>query len=396
MPETLAIDGGTPVREQMLPYAHQLIDASDVAAVTAVLSADYLTTGPAVEEFERAFADQVGAQYAVAVSSGTAALHAAAFAARLGPGNEAVVPAMTFAATANCCRFQGADVVFADVDPDTLEVDPGEVRKRLTGRTRAIIAVDYAGQPCDLDALRSLAVEHELTLIEDASHALGACLDDRPVGSIADLTTFSFHPAKQITTAEGGMVTTDDADMADRLRRFRNHGISVDHRRRGELNSWFYEITDLGYNYRLSDLQCALGLSQLQRLEDFLLRRAEIAERYLAALHDLVQVSPLEVLPRRRHAWHLYVIRLQLERLRTGRDEVFRALRAENIGVNVHYIPVPMHPYYRDLKPHPTAWPVARSAYESILSLPLWPGMSNSDVDDVAEAVHKVINAYAA
>lgn len=392
----LAIHGGTPVRKMPLPYGRQWLDEDDVAAVVEVLCSDWLTTGPKVDEFERVFADFVGAKEAVAVSNGTAALHAAMYALGIGPGDEVIVPAMTFAATANCVVFQGGTPVFVDVDPDTLLIDPVQVEARITPRTKAIIAVDYAGQPCDYDALQAIADRHGLSLVADACHALGSRYKGRPVGSLADLSTFSFHPVKHITTGEGGMITTHDPELARRMRIFRNHGITTDHRQREQLCSWFYEMVDLGYNYRLTDIQCALGMSQLRKLPTWLKRRQEIAERYNAALAEIPSVRPLEVQADVSHAYHLYVIQVELTQLRATRAEVFAALRAEGIGVNVHYIPVHLHPYYRERFGYRGGeYPVAEEAYEQLISLPMFHGMNDRDIEDVIKAVSKVVNYYA-
>lgn len=395
MTEQLAIEGGTPVRAKLLPYGHQSIDELDARRVVEVLFSDWLTTGPKVPEFEEAFAKTVGAREAVAVSSGTAALHAAVFAAGIGPGDEVITTPMTFAATANCVRFQGGTVVFADVQPDTLNIDLAQIKAKITVRTKAIIVVDFSGQPADIDEIRSLAEEHGLIVIEDAAHALGATYKGRNVGSLSHLTTFSLHPVKHITTGEGGIVTTDDAVLAARLRLFRNHGITSDHRQRESQGSWYYEMVELGYNYRLTDFQCVLGLSQLKKLPAWLMRRREIAARYDEAFTALPEIEPPTILPNCEPAWHLYVIRLNLERLRVGRAEIFKALRAENIGVNVHYIPVPWHPYYQKLGYTKGQWPVAEAAYERLISLPIFPMMSDKDIEDVIESACKVVNYYA-
>jgi len=393
--ETLAIDGGTPVRKTFLPYGRQSIDEADIQAVVDVLRSDWLTTGPKVLEFEEAFAAWVGAKYAVSFSSGTAALHGAAFAAGLKPGDEAISSPMTFAATANCVLYQGATPVFADVSPDTLNLDPEDCARRITSRTKAILAVDYAGHPADLDLFAALAEKHGLVVIEDACHALGAEYRGRKVGGISHMSVFSFHPVKHLTTGEGGMVTTDNPLFAETLRRFRNHGISSDARQRQQDGEWFYEMVLLGFNYRLTDIACALGIEQLQRLESNLARRREIAARYNAALAEIPGVVAPKVREDANPAWHLYPVRLQLEQMRTGRREIFRALRAENIGVNVHYIPVHLHPYYRDRFGHkPGACPVAEDAYERLLSLPMFHGMSDQDVEDVIRAVNKVMVTF--
>lgn len=390
----LALEGGRPVRATPLPYGRQSISAEDVEAVVEALRSDWLTTGPEVERFEAAFAAAAGTRHAVAVSSGTAALHAAVHAAKLGRGDEVIVPAITFAASANAALYEGATPVFADVEPDTLLVDLAAVESAVSRRTRAILAVDYAGHPCDYDALRQIAERHGLLLLADACHALGGSYRARPVGSLADASTFSFHPVKHLTTAEGGMVTTDDGLLARRLRRFRNHGITTDHRERAAQGSWFYEMVELGYNYRLSDLQCALGRSQLGRLGEWVERRRRIARRYDEALAGLPGIEPLAVRPWAAHAYHLYVVRLRDPRLRRRREHLFAALRAEGIGVNVHYVPVHLHPYYRErLGTGPGLCPNAEAAYEEILSLPMFPAMSDGDVEDVVEALGKVVAA---
>lgn len=380
----------------MIPYGKQSIDEEDIRAVVEVLRSDWLTTGPKVAEFEESFARSVGASHAVAVTSGTAALHTAMYALDIGPGDEVVVPAMTFAATANCVVFRGGTPVFADVDPETLLLDPASAGARITRRTRAIVAVDYAGQPCDYDALRVLADRNGLALADDACHALGGTYKGRPVGSLADLSTFSLHPVKHITSGEGGMVTTGDPELAKRMRLFRNHGITTDHRQREALGSWFYEMTDLGYNYRLTDFQCALGASQLRKLPGWVLRRRQIAARYDAAFAGDPGIRPLAVRPDAGHAYHLYVIRLEAREPGKDRATVFQSLRESGIGVNVHYIPVHLHPYYRErFGTRPGDCPVAEEAYERILSLPMYPGMSDGQVDEVVGAVRRATGAGA-
>jgi perosamine synthetase len=393
--EALAVDGGKPVRKTLLPYGRQSIGEDDIQAVVDVLRSDWLTTGPKVAEFEEAFAAWVGAKHAVSFSSGTAALHGAAFAAGLKPGDEAITSPMTFAATANCVLYQGATPVFADVSDDTLNLDPGQVAARINARTKAILPVDYAGHPADLDGIKELAAKHGLVVIEDASHGLGAEYKGRHAGSVADMTVFSFHPVKHLATGEGGMVTTDRADFAETLRRFRNHGISSDARQRHSRGQWHYEMVLLGFNYRLTDIACALGLSQLKKLKENLSRRREIAALYAAAFHNLEAIRVPVVRTEVNPAWHLYPIRLKLERLTADRGKIFRALRAENIGINVHYIPVHFHPYYRDhLGYRAGEYPVAEGAYERLISLPMFHGMSDQDVEDVIAGVNKVTKHY--
>jgi perosamine synthetase len=303
---------------------------------------------------------------------------------------------MTFAASANCAVYLGGTPVFADVEPDTLLLDAASVEARITSKTRAIIAVDYAGQPCDYAVLGRIAKEHGLALVDDASHSVGGSDHGRPVGSLADLNTFSFHPVKHLTTGEGGMVTTDDTHLAARMRIFRNHGITTDHRQRAERGSFFYEMVDLGYNYRITDFQCALGLSQLAKLPSFIRRRREIAARFDAAFLEVPAVRPLKVRDGASHAYHLYPVLLDTDQLASDRDTFLAALRGEGIGANVHYIPVHLHPFYRDrLGTGRGLCPVAEAAYERLITLPIFPRMADTDVEDVIAAIIKVAGRYA-
>jgi perosamine synthetase len=393
--EKLAIDGGIPVRKNLLPYGRQSINLEDIEAIRSVLSSDWLTTGPKISEFEQRFAELVQSKEAVAVSNGTAALHTAMYALGIQPGDEVIVPSMTFAATANCVVYQGARPVFADVNSDTLLIDPNSVEEKITPKTKAIIAVDFAGQPCDYDTLWEIANCHNLTIVDDACHALGAFYKDRPVGTLGLLNTFSFHPVKNITTGEGGMITTENPDLSKRMRLFRNHGISTDHRQREQQGSWFYEMVDLGFNYRLTDMQCALGISQLKNLPEWILRRQTIAKQYISAFRQVPCVQPLHVNADSSHAYHLFVVELDLDQLeKHDRSFIFQALRAEGIGVNVHYIPVHLHPYYQKHFSTGTGQcPVAENAYKRILSLPIFPRMTDQDIQDVIHAVDKVIQA---
>lgn len=394
-PQTLAIHGGSPVRSTFLPYGRQSIDDADIQAVVDVLRSDWLTTGPKVGEFEEAFASRVKSACAVSFSSGTAGLHAAAYVAGLQAGDEAITTPLTFAATANCVLYQGATPVFADVSRDTLNLDPGQFEKKISSKTKVVLPVDYAGHPADLEAICSLAEKRGLVVIEDACHALGAEIGDRRVGSIADMTVFSFHPVKHITTGEGGMVTTNNPQYAESLRRFRNHGISTEARQRQNAGQWHYEMVLLGFNYRLPDFACALGSEQLKKLDRNLSRRRDIASRYTAAFTEMPGVINPAVRPGVKPAWHLYPIRFDLGRLTADRTEIFRALRGENIGVNVHYIPVHLHPYYRDRFGYKGGeFPIAEDAYSRLISLPMFHGMSDQDVEDVIAAVRKVTGAY--
>ncbi len=375
----------------MIPYGRQNISDDDIDAVVGALRSEWLTTGPMVPAFEQACARMTGSKYAVAVSSGTAALHASMYAIGITPGDEVILPAMTFAATANCVVYQGGTPVFADVEPDTLLIDPSDVQSKICSRTKAIVAVDYAGQPCDYDALRDIARRNDLMLVADACHSLGGQYKGVPVGSLADLSTFSFHPVKHITTGEGGMIASDNTDLAERMRIFRNHGITSDHRERSIQGSWFYEMVDLGYNYRITDFQCALGISQLRKLVDWVERRRTIARRYDVAFSEIIGIEPLNVRPEAYHAYHLYVIRLKAEDLGCDRETLFSRLRFRGIGVNVHYIPVHLHPYYRQrFGTGPALCPQAEAAYKQIISLPMYPGMTDADVEDVIKAVHEV------
>lgn len=386
----LALNGGAPVRPAMLPYARQSIDDDDRYAVDLVLRSNWLTTGPKVKEFEEAVAQYTGATEAVAVNTGTAALHAAVWAAGIGLGDEVVVPATSFVASANCALYVGATPVFADLSPDTLNIDPEDVQRKLTSRTKAIVVVDFAGHPCDHDALRAIADQHGLTIIQDAAHSLGATYKGKKVGTLQDITTLSFHPVKHVTTGEGGMVLTADAGIAKRVRSFRHHGIDLDLHARNKTNSWEYDVVDLGFNYRLPDINCALGISQLAKSDSWLERRRAIVAAYQKALHGL----PMLQLPEQRadclSAWHLYVVRLNLETITVPRSQVFAALRAENIGVNVHYIPIPWMTHYANLGYKRGQWPVAEREYERVISLPIYPGMSDQDVADVVMAIGKI------
>ena len=393
--DILALYGGEPIRKAMIYYGRQWIEEDDIRAVAEALNDDLITTGPRAGAFEVMFAEYVGSKEAVVVSNGTAALHAAMYAAGIKEGDEVIVPAMTFAASANCVVFQGGTPVFVDVKDDTLLIDPEDVLRKITDRTRAIIPVDYTGQPCDYDTLNEIAKEHNLKVIADACHSIGGNYKGRNVGTLADLSTFSFHPVKHLTSGEGGMIATDDAEWARKMRMFRTHGITTDHKLREEVGTWFYEMVDLGYNYRITDFQCALGMSQLKKLPDRIRQRREIAARYDEAFQGLLGIRPVTVRDDVFHAYHIYVVRLDLDRLTADRSRIHQAFWAEGIGVHVHYIPVHLHPYYRrEFGTKEGLCPNAEAAYEEILTIPLYPSMTDIEVEDVIAAAEKVVKAY--
>jgi perosamine synthetase len=370
--------------DTFLPYGKQQIEDTDIKAVVEALVSGWLTTGPRVGEFETAFAAHVGAAEGVAVSSGTAALHAAMRAIGVRTGDEVIVPAITFAASANAALYEGGKPVFADVEADTLLIDPASVRARITPRTKAIVAVDYAGQPADYDALREIAGKRGIRLIADSCHAPGATYKGRKTGTLGDISCFSFHPVKHMTTCEGGMSVTDDARMAAQMRRFRNHGIDSDHRKREASGTHAYDMAELGYNYRLPDVQCALGLAQLARLDGWVATRQRIAALYDAAFAQMPQITPLKTRADRTNAHHLYVVRLE-ETL--DRDAVFQSLRGQGIGANVHYAPVYLHSYYRARGYAAGLCPVAERLSRQILTLPMFPAMTQDDVARVVKAL---------
>ena len=394
MTSKLALEGGSPVRASMLRYAAQSVDAADRGAVDKVLRGDWLTTGPTVAAFEKALCDFTRARHAVAVNTGTAALHAATWAAGIGPRDEVIVPAISFVASANCVLYQQGTPVFADLCPDTLNIDSADVERKISPKTRAIVAVDFAGHPCDHDDLHQLANHYGIPVIADCAHSLGATYHGRNVGTLQSFNTFSFHPVKHITTGEGGAVLTDDDKIAHAMRSFRHHGIDLDLHSRGQSNSWEYDVVTLGFNYRIPDINCALGISQLNKLEGWLEKRREIVNAYREALIDI----PMFQLPKERSgctsAWHLYVVRLNPDTVTVTRSEIFSALRAENIGVNVHYIPIPWMTYYASLGYERGQWPVAEREYKRLLSLPMFPDMTDQDVADVVKAIDKVWRNY--
>lgn len=369
-----------------ISYGKQSIDEEDIKAVVKVLQSDFLTTGPMVAEFEKMVADYVGAKYAVAVSSGTAALHAACFAAEIQPGDEVITTPITFAASANCALYFGAKPVFADIKEDTYNIDPKEIRKKITKNTKAMIPVHYTGQPCEMDEILKIGKEYGLTVIEDAAHALGADYRGKKIGSLSDMTIFSFHPVKHITTGEGGMITTNNEKLYEKLKLFRTHGITRDEKfmTKNE-GGWYYQQIDLGYNYRITDIQCALGISQMKKLDRFIARRRYLVERYNKAFSDEKEIlCPLQQ-EGCNSSWHLYVVQVPPGK----RREIYEKLQEAGIHVNVHYIPVYQHPYYQNHGYAEVHCQNAEALYERILSLPLYYSLTDEEQDYVIDTVKK-------
>lgn len=374
---------------KMIPYGRQTIEEDDIQAVVDVLRSDYLTTGPKIAEFEKMVADYVGAKYAVAISNGTSALHAACFAAGIQPGDEVITTPLTFAASSNCVLYCGGTPVFADVDLKTYNIDPEDIRRKITDKTKAIIAVHLAGQPCDMDEIHKIAKEHDLLVIEDGAHALGSVYKGKKVGTLSDMTTFSFHPVKPITTGEGGMIVTDNEEFYQKMMLFRSHGITRDENLMTRNDgSWFYQQLDLGYNYRITDIQCALGCSQMRKLDRFLARRKEIVTRYNEAFADCENIIIPYQLPETESGWHLYIVQVK----NCDRRKVFEALREQGIAVNVHYIPVYMHPYYQEHGYKDVHCKNAEEVYSHVISLPLYPTLMVEEQEYVIETLKHVIN----
>lgn len=374
---------------KMIPYGRQTIEEDDIQAVVDVLRSDYLTTGPKIAEFEKMVADYVGAKYAVAISNGTSALHAACFAAGIQPGDEVITTPLTFAASSNCVLYCGGTPVFADVDPKTYNIDPEDICRKITDKTKAIIAVHLAGQPCDMDEIHKIAKEHDLLVIEDGAHALGSVYKGKKVGTLSDMTTFSFHPVKPITTGEGGMIVTDNEEFYQKMMLFRGHGITRDENLMTRNDGpWFYQQLDLGYNYRITDIQCALGCSQMKKLDRFLARRKEIVARYNEAFADCENIVTPYQLPETESGWHLYIVQVK----NCDRREIFEALREHGIAVNVHYIPVYLHPYYQEHGYKDVHCRNAEEVYSHIISLPLYPTLTEEQQQYVIETLKYVIN----
>lgn len=392
----LAINGGKPVFERRIGYGHQYIDDADIQAVVDVLKSDFLTCGPKIEEAEKKLCDITGAKHAVLIANGTAALHATAFAAGISNGDEVITTPITFAASANCVLYCGGRPVFADINPDTYNIDPNSIEKCITDRTKAVVAVDFTGQAVEINRIRDICDKHNLIFIEDAAHSLGTQYNGKQVGSLADMTEFSFHPVKTCTAGEGGAITTNDDELYKSLVLFRTHGITrvqewMDKPSEG---GWYYQQVDLGYNYRMTDMQAALLLSQLDKLDMFAARRKELVKRYDEAFKVMPEIIVQKEIPESDTVRHLYIIQLNTEMLKCGRKEVFEALQAEGIGVNVHYIPVYSFPYYYKLGYKMGSCPNAEKLYERIISIPLYYSMTDEDQDKVIFAVQKVIEYY--
>lgn len=394
--EKLAVFGGKPVFEKKIGYGHQYIDDADIQAVVDVLKSDFLTCGPKINEAEAKLCEITGAKHAVLISNGTAALHAACFAAGIGPGDEVITTPITFAASANCALYCGGKPVFADINPETYNIAPDSIEKCITERTKAVVAVDFTGQAVEVQRIREICDKHNLIFIEDAAHSLGTRFNGKPIGSLADMTEFSFHPVKTCTAGEGGAITTNDEELYKKLLLFRTHGITrvnewMDKPSEG---GWYYQQVDLGYNYRITDMQAALLSSQLDKLGHFARRRKELVKRYDEAFREIPEIIVQREIPESDTVRHLYIIQLDLEKLTCSRKEVYDALQAEGVGVNVHYIPVYFFPYYQNLGYKMGSCPNAESLYERIISIPLFYSMTDEDQEKVIVAVKKVIDYY--
>ena len=372
----------------MIPYGKQTIDDDDINAVVDVLMSDWITTGPKIKEFEESICKYTGAQHSTVVNSGTSALDIAVQALSLPENSEAITTPFTFASTSNALLYNRVKPVFADILPDTHNINPDEIRKKITDRTRAIICVDFAGHPCDMQELKEIAAEYNLLLIEDACHALGAEYHNKKVGTLADMTILSFHPVKHVTTGEGGAVTTQNKEYYDTIQMLRSHGIDKNTMSRsGPQGDWAYDMKYLGRNYRMTDFQAALGISQMKKLDTFINRRKEIADYYNHAFSDVEGISTPVTKPYVRHAWHIYTVLLKNH----NRDAVFKQLRSAGIGVNVHYIPIYKFSYYQQNLPQKEQFPVSEETYKSIITLPLFPQMTNENADQVISSVKSAL-----
>ena len=395
--EKLAINGGYPVRGGKIYYGRQWIEEDDVKAVAAVIRSDFITCGPKVEELERSLCSFTGAKYAVAVNSGTSALHCACIAAGVGPGDEVITTPITFAASANCAVYCGAKPVFADINPKTYNIDPSSIREKITERTKAVVAVDFTGQAVEIDEIKAICEEHNLVFIEDAAHSIATKYKGRQVGCLADMTCFSFHPVKTITGGEGGAILTNDEELYKKLVLAHTHGITHDESMMEGApheGPWYYEQISLGYNYRLTDFQAALITNQLGKIDKFADRRKEIVKHYNEAFADLPELFIQEEIPESDTCRHLYIIQLKLDKLNCTRRQFFDAMSAENVQCQIHYVPVYWFPFYQHMGYEKGLCPKAEKMYEGIMSIPLYPKMTNQDVEDVIHAVRKVVENY--
>lgn len=395
--EELAVNGGKPVRSKKIFYGKQWIDEDDIQAVCDVLRSDYVTCGPNVSNLEKKLAEYTGAKYAVAVSNGTAALHCACIAAGIGEGDEIITTSMTFAASANCALYCGARPVFADINLETYNIDPESIEKNITSKTKAVVAVDFTGQAVENEKIRKICDKYGLIFIEDAAHAIGTSYNGKKVGSLADMTTFSFHPVKTVTCGEGGAITTNDEKLYEKLVLAHTHGITHDENlMEGAPHEgpWYYEQISLGYNYRLTDFQCALLSSQLDKLDSFVQRRKEIVKRYNEAFADVPGIVLQKEIPESDTCRHLYIIRLDFDKLKCTRREFFDAMSAENVQCQIHYVPVYWFPYYKNLGYEKGLCPNAEEIYKGIMSIPLYPKLTDEEVMDTIHAVKKVAEYY--
>lgn len=391
--ELPCIEGGNPVRSIFLPFAPPLLGEEEINEVVDTLKSGWITTGPKVEKFEKQFAEYINTKYTVALSSCTAGLFLSLLALKLREGDEVITTPYTFAASSNVVLHCKARPVFVDIDPNTLNINPEKVEEKITYKTRGIIPVHIGGRPCDMDSIIDIAERNNLWIVEDAAHAVGTIYKERYIGTIGDITSFSFHAVKNMTTAEGGMIATDNKKWADFIRVASIHGMSKDawHKQ----HSWFYEIVYPGYKYNMTDIQASIGIHQLEKLEGFIQKRQQCARIYDKNFSSLDEIEILSPCEDGRNTYHLYMIKLNLEKLRITRDEFIEALFAENIAANVHYIPIHCHPYYKNKFAYrPGDYPVAEDTYRRIVSLPIYPKMSIDDVWDVINAVKKLITYY--
>ena len=396
-----AIAGGRPVREILLPIARPSIDDEDIGAIVDVLKSGILSEGPKTEAFEEAFARYTGAKYAVALSSGSAGLHIALRTAAIGPHEEVLTSPLSFPINANCILYQQSIHTFVDIDAITYNIDPAILAQKISYRSKAVIPVHFAGQPCDMKAIYDVAAQNDLTVIEDATQALGAVYQGKKIGSADNMAVFSFNAGQNLTTGQGGMVTTGSQETYKWLKIFRNLGLVKDSDALVQnAGPWHYEMQDLGFNYKITEMQAALGLSQLAKTENFLVARKKIAACYHDALADLTGIVLPEQLIGVESAWHHYIIRIRPDTLTTGRLQIYQALRSENIGVDVNYLPIFLHPYYKWLG-HPdlctlegSLCPQSEEFYNNVISLPIFPAMQEQDINDVINAVKKVFHYY--